>query len=77
MQQWLLDIWMKERKTIIFVTHSIEEAAFLADRILVLKNKRIEREFKVKLKRPRDEEVKFSRKFIELKKEIMRTMNVG
>jgi len=40
MQKWLLNIWSKHKNTIIFITHDIEEAIFLADRILVLKNKK-------------------------------------
>ena len=36
MQQWLLNIWTTHKKTIVFVTHNIEEAMFLADRVLVL-----------------------------------------
>jgi len=36
MQEELLSLWEQEKKTILFVTHSVEEAVFLADRILVL-----------------------------------------
>ena len=36
MQKWLLSVWEKSRKSILFVTHSIEEALFLADRIYIL-----------------------------------------
>ena len=70
MQKWLLDIWQKERKTVIFVTHFIEEAIFLADTVLLLKDKRIMKQFKINFKRPRSENIKFDEKFIELKKEI-------
>jgi NitT/TauT family transport system ATP-binding protein len=36
MQEELLSIWEQDKKTILFVTHNVEEAVFLADRILVL-----------------------------------------
>lgn len=38
LQQLLVDIWQQEERTIIFVTHDIREAVFLADRIIVMKN---------------------------------------
>jgi NitT/TauT family transport system ATP-binding protein len=70
MQNWLLDVWGKEKKTIVFVTHSIEEAVFLADRVLVLKDKRVRGEFHIGLERPRARDIKFDRKFVELAKAI-------
>src|SRR5699024_6810177 len=36
MQKWLLSIWEEERPSVLFVTHNIEEAIFLSDRVLVL-----------------------------------------
>ena len=75
MQKWLLDIWQKEHKTIIFVTHSIEEAVFLADRVLILKNKKIAKEFRINFKRPRNENIKFDKNFAELKKKIAKLLN--
>lgn len=54
----LQEIWFKTKKTIIFVTHNVEEAALLADRVLVMSANpgRIKKEFTVKLARPRDSE---------------------
>ena len=51
----LLDIWEKTRKTILFITHSLTEALFLSDRVLVMSHRpgRIVEEIPVDLPRPR------------------------
>ena len=56
LQKELLDIWGKEKKTVVFVTHSVDEAVFLADRIVVMsRNKgKIVKEINVNLSRPRN-----------------------
>jgi NitT/TauT family transport system ATP-binding protein len=56
LQDELLRIWAEDRKTIVFVTHSIEEAIYLADRILVMTYRpgRIKRDVTVPMPRPRD-----------------------
>ncbi len=56
MQRELLEIWTKTRKTVLFVTHSVDEAVFLADRIVVLTTRpgRIREVVKVPEPRPRD-----------------------
>lgn len=56
MQREVLDIWQHRRRTVIFVTHNLEEAIFLGDRILILSAKpaRIVTELPVGLTRPRD-----------------------
>lgn len=74
MQAWLLSVWSAEHKTILFVTHDIEEAIFLSDRVLVLGNKRIAKEYPVEFKRPRSEDIKFTARFNDLKKEIFSCM---
>lgn len=55
LQRWLLDVWQRFRKTILFITHDVEEAVFLGDRVLVfsLRPGRIVRELHVDLPRPR------------------------
>ena len=60
MQQWLLDVWTVHKKTIIFVTHNIEEAIFLADRVLVLNHRKFIREYIVPFSRNRNADIKFS-----------------
>jgi NitT/TauT family transport system ATP-binding protein len=56
LQDELLDIWRRTGLTVLFVTHSIEEAIFLADRVVVMSPGpgRIETEVKIDLPRPRD-----------------------
>lgn len=56
MQKELLDIWNKTKKTIIFVTHSVDEAVYLADRIVVFTPRpgRIREIIPISLPRPRD-----------------------
>lgn len=72
MQLWLLSIWEQYKKTIIFVTHNIEEALLLSDRILVLSDKpaRIKQEVVLPFSRPRNEEMIFSEEFLHCKKMI-------
>jgi NitT/TauT family transport system ATP-binding protein len=56
LQEELLQIWKDNRKTVIYVTHDIEEAILLADRVLVMTGRpgRIRQEIQVPMKRPRD-----------------------
>ena len=56
MQEDLMKIWTKEKRTIVFVTNNIEEAVYLADRIVVLTNcpTRIKKEYQIDLPRPRN-----------------------
>jgi ABC-type nitrate/sulfonate/bicarbonate transport system ATPase subunit len=55
LQRWLLDIWQQFQKTILFITHDVEEAVFLADRVLVFSARpgRITKILPVDLPRPR------------------------
>lgn len=55
LQQELLDIWAKTKLTVIFVTHAVEEAVLLADRVVVMTAGpgRVETDYRVPLERPR------------------------
>jgi len=73
LQRELLDLWADERKTILFVTHDIEEALLLADRVLVLGRdpNRVERTVEVPFERPRVErDVDTTEEFARLRREI-------
>jgi NitT/TauT family transport system ATP-binding protein len=72
MQTELLRIWEQHKKTVLFVTHSIEEAVYLSDRILLMSARpgRIVHEYRVVLERPRDPEVRHTVEFLELTKQI-------
>ncbi len=56
MQEWLLTQWEKRKKTVLFVTHDVDEALFLSDRIFVFTNHPVTKlqEVKVPLSRPRE-----------------------
>ena len=64
----LLRIWQASQKTVVMVTHNIQEAVFLADRVLVLTPRpgRVRSAFDIPLARPRDIAVQYGRLFGEL-----------
>jgi NitT/TauT family transport system ATP-binding protein len=68
MQEDLMRLWDSEQKTVIFVTHSMEEAAYLSDRVLVMDTHpgRVREILDVPLPRPRDESVRRSSTFSDL-----------
>lgn len=72
MQELLLKIWTESQTTILFITHDVDEAIFLADRVYVMTARpgRIKREITVTLPRPRDYELELSAPFLEIKREI-------
>jgi NitT/TauT family transport system ATP-binding protein len=68
----LLRIWEQEKKTVLFVTHSIDEAVYLADRIVVLSGcpGRVREIIPVDLARPRSLEVKDEPEFVRMRRHI-------
>lgn len=66
----LLKIWSKTGKTVLFVTHSIEEATFLSDRVIVMATRpgRIREIVNIDLPRPRSEETRNNPRFSEINK---------
>src|SRR5207253_10854630 len=73
MQQWLLDVWSDLGRTIVFITHDVDEAIFLSDRVLVMSVRpgHIRASFQVPIARPRKVEVLTSEPFTELKRELL------
>ncbi len=69
----IIKIWEDTKKTIVMVSHSIEEAVTLADRILLIKNHTVENTFEINLLRPRREnEEVFAREVNKIRKEFFR-----
>lgn len=73
MQELLLNVWEESHKTILFVTHDIDEAIFMGDRVYVMTARpgRLKAEIPVPLPRPRSFEMKTSTEFVRLKEEIL------
>ena len=73
MQQLLLNIWEREQKTVLFITHDIDEALYLGDVVYVMSKRpgKIIDTINVELQRPRRYEIVTSPQFIELKRRIM------
>jgi NitT/TauT family transport system ATP-binding protein len=74
MQTELLRIWEKGRKTVLFVTHQIDEAVFLSDRVLVFARRpgRLQAEIKIPLLRPRNLTIKRTAEFVAMVDRIWR-----
>jgi ABC-type nitrate/sulfonate/bicarbonate transport system ATPase subunit len=73
MQMWLLKVWQEFRQSVLFVTHDIEEAIFLSDRIYLMTERpgTVKEEVYVNLPRPRGEEILTSPEFVAQKKLIL------
>ncbi|WP_237087917.1 ABC transporter ATP-binding protein [Paenibacillus crassostreae] len=76
MQRWLLDIWEENQRSVLFITHNIEEALLLSDRIYVFSNRpgTVLQVLDVPLPRPRREEIIEDPIFLRLKREISQMM---
>jgi NitT/TauT family transport system ATP-binding protein/sulfonate transport system ATP-binding protein len=73
MQEMLLAIWERDQKTVLFVTHDIEEAIFLGSRIIVMSARpgRIKAEINVDLPHPRSYKIKTTPEFVRLKERLV------
>ena len=72
MQELLLDIWEKSHKTILFITHDVEESIFLASRVLVMTARpgRIKADIPIELEYPRSYHIKMDPRFLKYKEQL-------
>ena len=77
MQQWLLRVWRDTGRTVLFITHDVDESIFLSDRVLVMSPRpgRVVADFANPLERPRTFATLTDPQFIELKSRIMRLLH--
>ena len=76
MQLELLTIWERTRKTVLFITHQIDEAVYLADRVIVFSGRpgKVKAEFKIDMPRPRSLDVKRSPQFVKYMDDIWKLL---
>lgn len=77
MQQELLSIWSATRNAVLMVTHQIDEAVLLSDRVVVFSARpaHVVQEVEIDLPRPRSERVRYTRRFDELTEQIWRLIH--
>ncbi len=77
MQQWLLQVWRDTQRTVLFITHDVDEAVFLSDRILVMSPRpgRVVDDLAVNLPRPRTLETLVSPGFTEIKSKVLHQLH--
>ena len=73
MQELLTRVWESHRLTVLFVTHDVEEAVFISDRVLVMSNRpgRLKTEVKITLPRPRTTDMQETDEFLVLRRSIL------
>jgi len=79
MQQWLVQMWEEHRKTILLVTHDVDEALFLSDRVYVLSPRpgRVELALEVDLPRPRSYGLTTAEPFVERKRLLLEHLGMA
>lgn len=77
MQNWLISVWEKHRKTVLFVTHDLDEAIFLSDRVLVMSGRpgTILDELVIECPRPRSRDMVLEPKFTQYKRKILKLLS--
>jgi NitT/TauT family transport system ATP-binding protein len=76
LQDQLLAMWSKERRTVMFITHDVDEAVYLASRVVVMAARpgRLHKIVNVDLPYPRNEDMRLSTEFSELRNEVWRSV---
>lgn len=76
MQDWLVGIWEKHRKTVLFITHDMEEAVYLSDEVFVMSPRpgRIIEKVNINLERPRKRDMVYTPQFIDYKRHLMSSL---
>jgi ABC-type nitrate/sulfonate/bicarbonate transport system ATPase subunit len=79
MQEWLLALWSDFGKTVVFVTHDVEEAIYLSDEIYVMATRpgRLVETIPVPIARPRQRRVSLTREFIDIKEHCMQLLTAA
>ena len=78
LQNWLLRVWQEYGRTVMFITHDVEEAVFLADRVVVLSNRpgEIKSKLRIDLPRPRNQGIITEPAFYLLVKELLTELGI-
>ena len=76
LHELLLSLWRGTRQTIFFVTHDIEEALILADRVILMRDGKLVQDLPVDLPRPRDEDVRASPDAVTMSKVILDELGI-
>jgi ABC-type nitrate/sulfonate/bicarbonate transport system ATPase subunit len=79
MQDELTELWQKERTTVLMITHDVDEAIFLSDRIVLMSNgprARIAQQWEVGIPRPRTREGMLEHeRYLSLKRQLIHSLN--
>lgn len=78
LQDWLLGIWQRFRQTVLFITHDVEEAIYLSDRVYVMSARpaRMIRELTVPLARPRRRDMVATEPFVSCKVDLLAALGI-
>ena len=72
MGEELLRVWQEKQKTVLMVTHAVDEAVFLSDRVLVFSKRpaKLKLDLEIPLSRPRENSIRYSADFVALSQKL-------